>query len=310
MQATQCWFVGECMIELRRVGEDQFMQAFSGDAYNTAVYFRRSSKLPSTFVSAIGIDSTSTALRQHAIKHGLDAGLILNLPEYSPGLYMIETTPDGERSFLYWRDNSAARQMLTQEHADVLRSHAVDCRLIYFSGITLAILDEPRRERLLALAAAVRRSGGWVGFDSNYRPKLWRDKSSAVRWIEAALAIATHALVTFDDERDLHGDSTPLETIARILQAGAAEAVVKLGPDGCLVQSSQMPDAITVPAEKVTPVDTTAAGDSFNAAFLAARLEKKSLEDSARAGVRLAARVIQFPGAIIDEHDHFSHSGG
>ncbi|WP_334189292.1 sugar kinase [Noviherbaspirillum sp.] len=310
MQATQCWFIGECMIELRRAGKDRFMQSFSGDVYNTAVYFRRSSTFTSTLISAVGIDSMSAALRLHAYEQGLDTSRILSLPNYAPGLYMIETTPDGERSFLYWRENSAARQMLTHEHADALESDAAHCRLLYFSGITLAILDERRRERLLALAASIRKSGGWIGFDSNYRPKLWRDKSSAVRWTDAALATASHALVTYDDEQDLHGDTAPSATLARILKAGAAEAVVKLGSDGCLAQSSSMPDAIAVPAEKVIPVDTTAAGDSFNAAYLAARLGEESLEDAARAGVHLAARVIRFPGAIIDAHDGVSQSGG
>ncbi len=297
------------MIEMRREEQGRFVQSFSGDVYNTAVYFRRSTKLPGAFISCVGTDSMSMAMLQHAESQGLDTGHVLRLQDNLPGLYMIETTPGGERSFMYWRDNSAARQMLTHEHVQALHSHVDECRLLYFSGITLAILNDEQRERLLGLAAAVKKTGGWVGFDSNYRPKLWRDKSSAVRWADAALAVSSHALVTFDDELDLHNDAAPSATISRILKAGIEELVVKLGSDGCLVQTSMMPDALAIPAEKVTPVDTTAAGDSFNAAYLAARLAGQSVEDAARAGSRLAAQVIRHPGAIIDEYDGSPHPG-
>lgn len=309
MEETQCWFIGECMIELRRGEQGRFVQAFSGDVYNTAVYFRRSAKLPSAFISCVGTDSMSTAMLQHAGTQGLDTGHILRLQDFLPGLYMIETSPGGERSFLYWRDNSAARQMLTQDHVQALQRYIHDCRLLYFSGITLAILNDEQRERLLGLAEAVRKNGGWVGFDSNYRPKLWPDRNSAARWAAAALAVASHALVTFDDELDLHNDAAPSATLSRILKAGVEEVVVKLGSDGCLVQTLLMPDALAIPAEKVTPVDTTAAGDSFNAAYLAARLAEESVADAARSGSRLAAQVIRHPGAIIDQTDPSPHIG-
>lgn len=308
MQATQCWFIGECMIELRRAEPNRFVQSFSGDVYNTAVYFKRSAKFPSAFISAFGLDTMSTRMLQYAEAQGLDTSLVLTLPDYFPGLYMIETTPAGERSFLYWRENSAARQMLTQEHAQTLDSQISACRLLYFSGVTLAVLNDAQRDRLFRIATEVRERDGWVGFDSNYRPKLWPEKSSAIRWSDAALALASHALVTFDDEQDLHGDAAPSATIARIRNAGVPEIVVKLGSEGCLVQTATMPDAIAIPAEKVEPVDTTAAGDSFNAAYLAARLGGESAENAARAGSRLAARVIQYPGAIIDEGAGSPHS--
>jgi 2-dehydro-3-deoxygluconokinase len=53
------------------------------------------------------------------------------------------------------------------------------------------------------------------------------------------------------------------------------------------------------PHEALRPVDTTAAGDSFNAGYLAARIGGASPIDAARAGHRLAGIVIMTPGAII-----------
>ncbi|HZW20330.1 sugar kinase [Noviherbaspirillum sp.] len=302
MNANECWFLGECMIELRRAGEGLLRQSFAGDVYNTAVYFHRSARTRRTcFVSAAGTDSMSQSLLAQAGKHGIDAGYVKTGGTRPPGLYLIEISQEGERSFLYWRTESAARQMLDAAHVDMLRAHVAACGLFYFSGISLAILDDERRRHLLALASSVKASGGWVGFDSNYRPGLWQRREDARYWSDCALAVATHALVTFDDEAQLHGDASPADTLSRTLATGLAETVVKLGKDGCLLQTSAMDRMLAVPAERADPVDTTAAGDSFNGAYLAARLCGAPPADAAKAGTELAARVIRVAGAIIDE---------
>ncbi|MFC7516845.1 sugar kinase [Herbaspirillum sp. GCM10030257] len=302
MNANECWFIGECMIELRRAGEGLLRQSFAGDVYNTAVYFHRSAPARRTcFVSAVGTDSMSRALLAQASKHGVDVGYVTSAGTTPPGMYLIEISEGGERSFLYWRNESAARQMLDSAHFDRLLSRVGVCGMLYFSGITLAILDDGRRKRLLTLASSVKANGGWVGFDSNYRPGLWQGRNEALHWTNCALAVVTHALVTYDDEAQLHGDASAAETMSRTLAAGPMEAVVKLGKDGCLVQTGAMNGMLNVPAEKVNPVDTTAAGDSFNAAYLAARLDGASPGDAAKAGAYLAARVIRVAGAIIDE---------
>ncbi|HZW13146.1 MAG TPA: sugar kinase [Noviherbaspirillum sp.] len=301
MDRNENWFIGECMIELRRAQGGLLRQDFAGDAYNAAVYFRRSAPARRAwFVTAVGQDSMSEALLDHGRKHGLELGYLARASAKLPGLYLIETSPDGERSFLYWRSDSAARQMLSPEHCDVLQQRIMACDLFYFSGITLAILDDARRDRLLMLASAVKANAGWVCFDSNYRPSLWQSKEEAQRWSNSALATTTHALVTFDDEAQLFGDLSPHATLSRTLAAGAAEVVVKLGRDGCIAQTATMSEFLTVPAEKAEAIDTTAAGDSFNAAYLAARRAQASLDEAARTGARLAAQVIQVAGAIID----------
>ncbi|GAB3551585.1 sugar kinase [Noviherbaspirillum agri] len=290
------------MIELRHAGEGLLRQSFAGDVYNTAVYFHRLVPVGRTcFVSAVGTDRMSRALLAQAEKHGLDTDYITAAGTKPPGLYLITLSEGGERSFLYWRSESAARQMLDPAHVDRLLSRAHACTMLYFSGITLAILDDDRRKRLLALAAAVKSHGGWVGFDSNYRPALWQGKDEARHWSNRALAVASHALVTYDDEAQLHDDGTAAITMSRTLASGPVESVVKLGKEGCLVQAATMRSAMSVPAEKVEPVDTTAAGDSFNAAYLAARLGGVSPADAAQAGTKLAARVIRIAGAIIEE---------
>ena len=308
MTTQQAWFIGECMIELRPIqplNDAQQMpramaQSFSGDVYNTAVYFRRrSTQVESQFISAAGNDSISTSLRDEVTRQGIGTGLMAVHPDALPGLYWIETNAAGERSFLYWRQQSAARHMLDETHADALMRQAAQCGLLYFSGITLAILDHGRRLRLLDLAQAVRAHGGWVAFDSNYRPRLWEFRDEALRWTQLALAQASHALVTLDDESALHGDVDAQACLQRTRAAGVGEVVVKLGEQGCLVQAAGMDAAQAVATQKVAAIDTTAAGDSFNAAYLAARRQGASAIAAAEAGCALAASVVMHPGAIM-----------
>ncbi len=309
MTTPQAWFIGECMIELKPAQAGDALQAmpramtqsFAGDVYNTAVYFQRLSNdsAHSQFISATGDDSISASLRAEISRQNLHTELIATTPNALPGLYWIETTAAGERSFMYWRQQSAARTMLDIAHAEHLQQQVGQCRLLYFSGITLAILDDARRQRLLDLAASVRAQGGWVVFDSNYRPRLWQARSDALHWTNLALAQASHVLVTLDDETALHGDLDAQACLQRNRNAGVGEVVVKLGEQGCLVLASDMEEPQPVATQKVQAVDTTAAGDSFNAAYLAARLQGASATAAAAAGCTLAACVVTHPGAII-----------
>ncbi|WP_151635058.1 sugar kinase [Noviherbaspirillum aerium] len=295
------WFIGECMLELRPASASTLAQAFAGDVYNTAVYFHRlAPSYPCAFVSCIGTDLLSNALLEDTAGHGLDVTRVMRIPDRQPGLYWINTDASGERTFLYWRSQSAAREMLDAAHSSALLRDAAVCGLLYFSGITLAILDKDRRQRLLQLAEVVRGAGGMVAFDSNYRASLWEDRDTALQWTLAAARLASHLLVTDDDEAALNGDSDARHTLARSLALGPGEVVVKMGAQGCLVQSKAMSAPVPVAAAKASVVDTTAAGDSFNGAYLAERIGGAGPVEAAYAAGLLAARVVGFAGAIID----------
>jgi 2-dehydro-3-deoxygluconokinase len=170
--------------------------------------------------------------------------------------------------------------------------------VLYLSAITLSLFDEQDRARVVALASAVRRQGVRVAFDSNYRPRGWADAATAVRAIEGLAGEIDIALPTFSDDAVLFGDRDPAACAARWHGLGASEVAVKLGEDGALVSSAD--GTAQVPAKAVADVaDTTGAGDSFNAGYLAARQAGLAPREAAMAGCRLAAAVIRHPGAII-----------
>jgi 2-dehydro-3-deoxygluconokinase len=293
--------IGECMMELRHRDEENLTLSFGGDTLNTALYLSRvgaDAGLQVSYLTALGDDPYSERMVAAWQAEGIDTGLVARLPGRSPGLYIIRTNAAGERSFSYFRSAAAARDMLKDGRAEALadRVAAADC--IYLSAITLSILDEPQRQKLMGMLDGARRRGGHVAFDSNYRPAGWPSADDARRWMGEAWRRATIGLPTLDDEQCLHGDSDARRCAERLQGLGVAEVAVKLGGRGCYVAAPR--DSQEVPAVAVAhPVDTTAAGDSFNAAYLAARLTGADPAAAARKGNELAAIVVQHPGAII-----------
>jgi len=290
--------IGECMIELQQRADGSLQQSFGGDTLNTAVYLRRDLGENSCvdYVTALGDDSFSDAMCKHWAEEGLGLERVQRLPGRLPGLYCIQTDAKGERKFLYWRNEAAVRDCFTTPAAEPILAALPTYDRVYFSGVTLAVLGETGRERLLQALIETRRRGGKVVFDNNYRPRLWASVEAARAAYHTVLAEVDIALLTEDDEQALFGYEDSEQVFAAYPEI--AEVVLKRGADACLIRCDG--ERFAVPAlvvEKV--VDTTAAGDSFSAAYLAGRLKGQTPAQAALAGHRLASRVIQVPGALI-----------
>ena len=297
--------IGECMIELNGAPFGAMTQAFGGDSLNTAVYLARvaGEKVAIDYVSALGSDAISSGMLERWQQEGVGTDLVLRDETRQPGLYLIQLDEQGERTFLYWRNQSAARYMM--QHADFSQIEAalIKVDMVYLSGISLAILPAEDRVKLVELLATLRQQGVEVAFDSNYRPALWRDADEARDCYREIFAITDLALVTNDDEANLWGDSDEQATLNRLQAAGVKKAVVKMGAKGNLYQefaAGSVETIATTPVETV--VDTTSAGDSFNAGFLAGYLQGKDAQQCSRQGHQLAGIVIQHKGAIIPKH--------
>ena len=290
--------IGECMIELQHRADGSLHQSFGGDTLNTAVYLRRElGEVGSVdYVTALGDDSFSDAMCQQWHEEGIGLGMVQRLPGRLPGLYCIQTDANGERKFLYWRNEAAVRDCFTTPAAEPILAALPGYDVVYFSGITLAVLGAVGRERLLQTLVQTRSRGGRVVFDNNYRPRLWADVAAAREAYRTVLAEVDIALLTEDDERALFGYQDSEQVFAAY--PSIAEVVLKRGADACLIRCAG--ERFAVPALKVGKVvDTTAAGDSFSAAYLAGRLRGESPQEAAMAGHGLASRVIQLPGALI-----------
>lgn len=286
--------IGECMLELSGQAGPNWRMGFAGDTFNTLwALHALSSDRPATYVSAFGDDPFSRDQIDFFAQNGIGIGASPIIPGARPGLYAITLT-GAERSFTYWRGDAAARQLASD--ASALAKSLENQALVYFSGITLAILDDAARKTLLASVAKARAAGSLVAFDPNYRPRLWRRREDAQTAILDALAVTDIALPTFPDEQMLFGDAAPQATAQRLGKL-VGEVVVKNGEEPALIAASGTPQP--VPAVHVAaPVDTTGAGDSFNGAYLAARLAGHAPTEAVLRAHRVAASVVQVRGAL------------
>lgn len=293
--------LGECMVELREQAPGLLAQGIAGDTYNTAVYLRRltsPSAVQVDYATCVGGDMFASSLLQAWRDEGIGETLLRTVPDRSTGLYAIRTDANGERHFSYWRERSAARAYF-EGGPSPLEAHADQVDVLYLSGISLAIMGPDVPLRLRMLLTRLRERGTRIVFDNNYRPRLWASREAALSAFAQLYALVDIALVTLDDEMALHGHASPDEALRQALALPCPEVVVKRGASSTLVR---LKDAapVEVPAQQVAKVvDTTAAGDSFAAGYLAKRLLGGSAEDAAAWGNRLAATVIQYPGAII-----------
>ncbi|MDR6950882.1 2-dehydro-3-deoxygluconokinase [Ancylobacter sp. 3268] len=291
--------IGECMIELSDAGGGLYRRGFAGDTLNTAWGVRGltdPAQVLVRYVTRVGDDAASEEMLGFFSRAGIDASHVSRVPGRPVGLYMI-ALQGFERSFTYWRDSSAARLLAADLGA--LRAALADADCVYLSGITLAILPPEHRGNLFAALAEARARGAMIAFDANVRVRLWPSLDALRAGLEAGYRAATIALPTFPDEGEIFGDASAEETVVRIAGYGVPEIVVKDGAEPCTLQAEGRIDVI--PAVPVAePLDTTGAGDSFNAGYLAARLAGRSPAEAVRLAHKVAARVICSRGALID----------
>ena len=300
-------FIGECMIELRTDDKANICQSFAGDSLNTAVYLARLLPLNQHqiyFVTALGVDDFSNAMIDYFQSEGIRCDKIRRLSGRQPGLYYINIDSAGERSFQYWRDQSAARYLFSGHEYNHELHSLVNMDYLYCSGISLAILPDPDRQKLIDLLAHAKTQGAKICFDSNYRPVLWDNIDQAHYWYQQILAMTDIAFLTYDDECELWGDNSPEHVFSRCKVFDIAEIILKRGAQPCLIKTATTTytvEPVTIPADQI--VDTTAAGDSFSAGYLARRLQGENCPKACAAiGHQLASIVVQHQGAIVPQN--------
>lgn len=300
-KSKQIGVIGEAMLELSHQTPTTLALSFAGDTLNFAIYLSRllqNQAFDIHYVTALGEDPYSDQMLQNWQIERLKTDLIQRIENKLPGLYLIRTDNKGERKFYFYRSNSAARDLFKGDNRLDLSERLIGMDYLYFSGISLAILDEPSRQNLADIFQKAKQKGAKIIFDTNYRASLWINLADAKKTLQTFLKYIDIALPTFQDEQLVFGDATPEICVQRLFEKGVSEVVVKCGAEPALVatpnQQRRIPSCIV---DNI--IDTTAAGDSFNSAYFAARLLGFDPFKSCLYGHELAAKVITQAGALI-----------
>ncbi|QCU74680.1 sugar kinase [Pseudoalteromonas distincta] len=291
------YFIGECMVELRAMSAATLHQSFAGDVYNSAVYLKRCfPQVTTSVVTALGQDNLSKKMLERFESEQINTQLVFAHDTKVPGMYYIETDEHGERSFIYWRNDSAAKKVVDFLDADALEQLSQG-DMFFFSGISLAIIEESAREDFWKVVKQLKDAGVKIVFDPNYRARLWNSVEETKEQYHLAFTFADITLPGVEDLTTLY-DVHSVEAVVEYLKPyQIEEIVVKNGPESVVTKEGDTLQSHTiVPVKNV--VDTTSAGDAFNGVYLGARLSDKSISSAVQLAAKAAGTVIQQPGAI------------
>ncbi|TMN71591.1 sugar kinase [Pseudoalteromonas sp. S1727] len=292
--------IGECMVELVPKGVSECQQSFAGDTYNALVYAKRfAEELNCELFSAVGEDILSINMLKKWQQEGIGSKQVIKTPDHNVGIYAISTDQHGERSFDYWRNQSAAKHMM-----ELYAKQPFDFGLgkndwVFFSGISLAILEDDSKQQLVDLLTKLKAQGGIIAFDPNYRARMWQSKAHAIKWLERAYQISDVVLPGLDDHYTLFGHTDANDIVDYCQQFAIDEVVIKAGSKGMQVfcQNTLSAQCAFHPAPQ--QVDSTAAGDSFAGTYLAARMTQHEPQVALQMADKVASQVVQHQGAIL-----------
>jgi len=293
MKRVAC--IGECMIELKQAAGGLFSRGYGGDTLNTAVYLARLG-VASDYITALGDDPLSDEMIAGWASEGVGTRLVMRLPGKLPGIYMIQTDDKGERRFFHWRESAAARSLMDLPETTEILNSLVSYDIVYLSAITLSIYSDDGRARLFAGIKRAREAGARFAFDTNFRARGWTDLNIARAVYQRTFELADIVLASTEDLLPLYPGATNENLLARI---PGGEVVLKLSEPASIVRTDGVSHQTKAKPISKPVVDTTAAGDSFAAGYVAARLADADPAEAADAGHRLAGVVVCHPGAII-----------
>jgi 2-dehydro-3-deoxygluconokinase len=292
---TKVACIGECMIELKQADGGLFSRGYGGDTLNAAFYLARLGA-GVDYITALGDDTLSDEMIAGWTAEGVGTKRVLRLPGKLPGLYMIQTDEKGERRFFHWRDSAAARSLMDLPETPEILNSLADYDIVYLSAITLSLYGGNGRQRLFGALKRAREAGARFAFDTNFRARGWPDLDAARSVYREAFELADIVLASTEDLLPLYPGESNEALLARI---PGQEVVLKLSEPASIVRLQGALHPIKAEPVSAPVVDTTAAGDSFAAAYVAARVVGADPLEAARAGHRLAGVVVCHAGAII-----------
>ncbi len=218
------------------------------------------------FLGKVGEDNFGHLLVNTVKQAGIEIKGIVTDPNVFTTLAFVTLDKTGDRSFSFARKPGADTQLTWEE---------VDKSLIDQSGIfhfgTLSLTHEPSRTATQQAIAYAKAQGKLITCDPNLRKPLWNSEEEARKQMLWSLRQADVVKIS-DDEVDFLWGCTPEEGADRLLTGyGVSLAMVTLGPEGCLLKT---PNAcFRTLGPRVTPIDTTGAGDIFGGSAVARLLE-------------------------------------
>lgn len=277
---------GSCAVEHIRM-------SLGGDALNESTILARLGHAP-MLVTKLGMDAVAEIILDHCAQEGISVHAVRDAA-MDTGINAVLVAPDGERSFVTNRNGSLRRlsraDVMPALETETFARAKLICLASMFVSPQLSAAD------MEALFASVKAAGKILCADTTKRKN-----GETVDDVAGALKHLDYFFPNLEEARLLTGLAEP-ETIAqRLVEVGVGCAVIKLGGQGCLIGTQR--GNIRIPAYAgANCVDTTGAGDSFAAAFIAGLLEGRTLTECGALANAVASICVEQLGATAAKLD-------
>ena len=289
--------IGEAMIEISNIKNSLYNQSFAGDTLNFCNYLDKK-KLNAFFLSAIGKSEINQSLLNFVKSKNISTKYIKQINQFEIGLYLIKNKDNGEKQFFYWRDESAAKQYFNNIDFLNLYKELKNFDYIYFSGITLSIIHISKLNNFIKLLKLLKSKKIKIVFDFNIRPSRWNKKNLNI-FLDSVLKFVDICFLSGEDMNYWKNKNNikSYEQIVRkyklkhsIFRKNAKFTYVFLNKTRYVFKNKLL--------KRV--VDTSGAGDGFNAAYLSNFIVNNDPVLALKAGSSLGSKIVMKKGAIVD----------
>ena len=290
--------IGECMLELANVKKKVlYSQSIAGDTLNFSTYLDK--KIFDTFyLSAVGTSEISNRTFNFLKKQKINTNLVSQINSHEIGLYLIENSNLGEKKFYYWRDNSAAKFFFNNQDITKYIKQLQKFQYVYFTGITLSLFESKNFDNFISLLQLLKKKQVKIIFDLNIRIKRWY-KKKLISYFSKTLPLIDILFASGEDLYFWKGKNT-LKTFGSIINKYDINHGVYR--NNAKFNYSFYDNERYIIKNKIINkvVDTSGAGDGYNAAYLSNFIKFNSSQKALKAASEIGAKIVMKNGAIVD----------
>lgn len=290
-----------------------FKKCFGGAPMNTLVGVARLGSTAGA-ITVVGDDPFGQFLLSELKNNGVDVSRVRIKKNSRTTLAFVANEPEtGERSFIFYRAPWVRGTSVdTLSPKDVDYGYISSSRILHVSGFALS--GNPSRRAIFSAIFHARREGVKVSFDPTLRLDVWRSEDAIRRIYRKVLRSSDIATFSREESEFMFGTQNPDEAADKALKYGVEVIGIKMGERGSLVKTRDG-KRIFMSAFKVKAVDTTGAGDGWNAGLLVGLLRGWDLEKCVTVANAVGALVVTKHGAITalpykDELNNFLEGQG
>lgn len=265
------WVLGDAVIDLVPENSNSYLKCPGGAPANVAVGVARLGG-KSAFIGRVGQDSFGRFMQQVLQQENVDTRAMILDSDHRTSTVVVDLDQHGERTFTFMVMPSADLFLQPDDLPEFKANQ-------WLHLCSIALSQEPSRSTAFEAMRRIKADGGWVSFDPNIRVDIWSQPQELLHCLQQALQLADVVKLS-QEELDF---LCPHQDIASAMEQIMADyscklLLVTLGAEGVWVHNRRKLQKYA--SRKITPIDTTGAGDAFVAGLLAALSQQPNWHQS------------------------------